>query len=62
MSQKRLLTVKEAAEYLGLASQTVYNAISRKADGFCVKPIRIGKKPLFDLRDLDAWIESQKDE
>jgi excisionase family DNA binding protein len=58
---KRLLTIREAAAYLGLSVHTIYNGIARNtAKPFPVKPIRIGSKPLFDLRDLDEFIESQK--
>jgi excisionase family DNA binding protein len=60
--EKRLLTIREAAAYLGLSVHTLYNGISRNtAKPFPIKPIRIGSKPLFDLRDLDEFIEAQKE-
>jgi|WetSurMetagenome_2_1015567.scaffolds.fasta_scaffold109152_2 excisionase family DNA binding protein len=59
--QKRLMTIREAAAYLGLSVHTLYNGIARNtAKPFPIKPIRIGSKPLFDVRDLDAFIEAQK--
>ena len=54
-----LLTVEETARRLGLAPQTIYNGIARRSK--CKFPIRVkryGKKPLFDNRDVEAYIES----
>jgi predicted DNA-binding transcriptional regulator AlpA len=57
--KKRLLPVDEAATYLGLSPRTLYNGSSRKAkEPFPVKPKRIGTKLLWDIRDLDAYIDS----
>ena len=57
--RKRLYTLKEAAEYLGLASKTLRNRIGPKAPNpFPVKPKRIGKKVLFDIRDLNLYVDS----
>lgn len=56
---KRLLNVTEAAEYLGLAPRTIYNAIGPKAKTpFPVKAKRIGKLVRFDIRDLDRYVDS----
>lgn len=56
---RRLLSVEETAAYLGISPRTIYNKIGRKAKNkFPVKPKRIGKLVKFDLRDLDAFIES----
>ena len=58
---KRLLTIAETAGYLGIARQSLYNRIGRNAkDPFPVRPVRIFGKPLFDMRDLDRYIEEQK--
>jgi predicted DNA-binding transcriptional regulator AlpA len=55
----RLLNIQEAAEYLGLKVQTIYNRIGPKAQNpFPVKAKRIGKKVLFDIRDLEAFVNS----
>ncbi|MGA1824118.1 MAG: helix-turn-helix transcriptional regulator [bacterium] len=57
--EKRLLSVEEAARYLGISVRTVYNQVGRKAKKkFPVKVKRIGKLVKFDIRDLDAYIES----
>ncbi len=57
--ERRLLTVPEAASYLGIAGRTLYNRVGPKAkDPFPVKPKRIGKAVRFDRRDLDQYIDS----
>ena len=57
--RKRLYTVNEAAEYLGIAPKTLRNRIGPKAPNpFPVKPKRIGKKVLFDIRDLNLYVDS----
>lgn len=58
-SQKRLLSVEEAAKYLGLSPRTIYNAVAPKAKRpFPVKPKRVGKLVKFDIRDLERYVES----
>jgi predicted DNA-binding transcriptional regulator AlpA len=55
---KRLLSIKETAEYLGLSPRTIYNATGRRAKKpFPVKPKRIGKLIKFDRKDLDTYID-----
>ena len=55
----RLMSVEEAAEYLGLSPRTLYNKIAPKAkDPFPVRPKRIGKLVKFDRLQLDQWIDS----
>ena len=58
MTGKRLLNLEEAAKYMGLAPQTVRNRIFERTFpvGFC----RLGRKIVFDVRDIDAWIDSLK--
>ncbi len=54
----RMLSVDEAARYLGLAAKTIRNRIGRKATiPFPVKPKRIGGRVLFDIRDLDIYLD-----
>ncbi len=54
---KRLLTVREAAEYVGVKPKTLYNWVSSgkiacvKAGGRCLR---------FDIRELDRWIEAHR--
>lgn len=51
----RLVNIKQAAEYLGLAKGTVYNQVA--AGNFPIPVRRIGGSVKFDMRDLDAYIE-----
>ncbi len=56
---KRLLSVEEAAAYLGLSPRTLYNGIAPKAKHpFAVRCKRIGKLVKFDIRDLESYVES----
>ncbi len=56
---KRLFSVEEAAHYLGLSPRTIYNQIGPKSKvPFPIKPRRIGRKVLFDVRDLDKYVNS----
>ncbi len=57
--RKRLLPVEEAAAYLGLSPRTLYNGSARRSkDPFPVKPKRIGRKLLWDIRELDSYVDS----
>jgi excisionase family DNA binding protein len=56
---KRLLSVDEAAEYLGVSPRTIYNAVAPKSKNpFPVRPKRVGKLVKFDIRDLERYVES----
>lgn len=56
---KRLLSVPEAARYLGLSPRTLYNGVAPKSKvPFPVKAKRIGKLVRFDVRDLDEYINT----
>jgi predicted DNA-binding transcriptional regulator AlpA len=58
-SPKRLLSVEEAAIYLGISPRTIYNGVApRSKNPFPIKPKRYGKRRLFDIRDLDAFADS----
>jgi hypothetical protein len=55
----RLLNVEETANYLSIAPKTIRNRLGPKApDPFPVKPKRIGKRVLFDIHDLDKYVDS----
>lgn len=59
MMEKRLLSVNEAAAYLGLSPRTIYNGVAPNSKApFPVKPKRIGKAVRFDRKDLDRYVDS----
>jgi len=50
---RRLITAKEASQYLGLSMDTVYRMASLKKLPY----LKIGDRVLFDVKALDHWIE-----
>ena len=56
---KRLLSVEEAAQFLGISPRTLYN---QSAPGskkpFPVRAKRVGRAVRFDLRDLEKYVDS----
>lgn len=57
--KKRLLSVEETAQYLGLSCRTIYNQIGPKSKRpFPVKCKRIGKLVKFDIRDLENYVDT----
>jgi hypothetical protein len=55
----RMLSVEEAARYIGIAAKTIRNRTGPKAsDPFPIKPKRIGSRVLFDVKDLDAYLDT----
>jgi len=53
MVEKRLLTVKEASEYLGISINALYCMVYRRQ----IPYVKIGKRLKFDKVALDKWIE-----
>ena len=59
ITSKRLLTVRETAAFLNISEQYIRNCMSKNAERpFPVKPKRIGGAVRFDIRDLEAYVES----
>jgi len=56
MGEKRLLTIKEASDYLGISVKGLYNMVNRRELPF----YKIGKRVRFDMKQLDEWIEKHK--
>lgn len=57
--EKRMLSIADTAIYLGLSKRTLYNGIAPKSKKpFPVKPKRIGDRVLFDVKDLDSYIDT----
>jgi excisionase family DNA binding protein len=50
---RRLITAKEASQYLGLSTDTVYRMASLKKLPY----LKIGDRVLFDVKALDHWID-----
>ena len=60
--KSRLLNTASAALYLGIARQTLYNRTHRKAkDPLPIAKVRIGRRVLYDIADLDAFIDDIKE-
>ena len=53
------MSVEDTAEYLGISAKTIRNQLSIKDEEkkFPVKPKRFGKRVLFDIRDLDSYVD-----
>jgi excisionase family DNA binding protein len=52
--EKRLLDIKEAAEYLGMTESALYKKVWKRQVPFAVK---IGRTLRFDKVRMDEWIE-----
>jgi excisionase family DNA binding protein len=50
---QRLITAKEASQYLSLSTDTIYRMASLKKLPY----LKIGDRVLFDVKALDQWIE-----
>ena len=57
--KKRLLSIKETAEILGISQRTIYNRVAPKAKRpFPIKPKRVGRLVKFRVEDVEAYIEA----
>ncbi len=52
---RRLITAKEAGQYLSLSTETIYRLASSKKLPY----LKIGDRVLFDIKTLDQWIEKR---
>lgn len=50
---RRLITAKEASQYLSLSTDTIYKMASQKKLPY----LKIGDRVLFDIKTLDQWID-----
>jgi predicted DNA-binding transcriptional regulator AlpA len=56
---RSLLTVPEAAAFLGIPEKSVRNRLGQKAtDPFPVTPVRLGGRVLFCRYDLEQFVET----
>ncbi|MGI8784386.1 MAG: helix-turn-helix domain-containing protein [Acidobacteriota bacterium] len=53
---KRLIGIEEAAGYLGVKKATLYSWAWKRA----VPSVKMGRRLLFDLKDLDELIDLRK--
>jgi excisionase family DNA binding protein len=53
---QRLLRIQDAARYLGATNWFVEELVRKKQ----IRSLVLGKRRVIDVRDLDAWIESEK--
>ncbi|MBX3728501.1 MAG: helix-turn-helix domain-containing protein [Candidatus Sumerlaeia bacterium] len=56
MPDQRWLSVPEAAEYLGIKPDTVYEWIGKKG----MPAHRVGRLWRLDVEEIDAWVKSGK--
>jgi excisionase family DNA binding protein len=57
--QRRLLSVKELSEMLGISPRTIYNRTHRSAKKpFPIKFKRFGKLIKFDVKDVEEYLRS----
>ena len=50
---RRLITAKEASQYLSLSTDTIYRMAALKKLPY----LKIGDRVLFDVKALDQWVE-----
>jgi len=50
---RRLITAKEASQYLSLSTDTIYRMASQKKLPY----LKLGGRVLFDIKALDHWID-----
>jgi excisionase family DNA binding protein len=55
--QKAFCTKKELAEFLGISVYTIDSWVSERRE---IPFVKMGKKVMFDLRDVNDWIEKKK--
>lgn len=59
LTRPRLLNIDQTGVYLGISPKTIRNRLGPKAPNpFPVKPKRIGRRVLFDVKDLDSYVDS----
>ncbi len=54
--EKRLISVADAAKYLGVQKSTIYSWAWRRK----IPSVKMGRRLLFDQEDLDRMIEAGK--
>jgi len=55
-SERLLLTVEEAARYLGIGRTLAWRLVQERQ----LPSVRVGRCVRVPLRDLEAWVEEQR--
>lgn len=50
---RRLLTIQEVSQYIGLSVYTIYTMVSQRRIPF----VKVGRLTKFDKGRIDAWID-----
>jgi len=50
---RRLISIRDAADYTGLSSHTIYTMVSQRRIPF----VKVGRLVKFDIDLLDKWIK-----
>jgi len=58
MTTQRILRTPDAARYVGLSAATLEK---RRLVGDGPRFIRLGRAVGYDVRDLDAWLDGQRE-
>ena len=53
--EKRFLSIKQLAEYLGIAEGTVYVWVCHRK----IPYVKVGRLVKFDMRKIEEWIEAR---
>ena len=56
MTFKRLISIDEAASYMGIKKNTLYSWVWRRKLPF----VKCGRRTMFDIKDIDEWIDGRK--
>jgi hypothetical protein len=57
--EKRWCNIKEAAERMTISHRSLYNRVGPKSKNpFPVTPKRVGRRLVFDVKAIDAYMES----
>jgi excisionase family DNA binding protein len=56
MTKKRYVNINEVSEYMSLPVKSLYELASQGR----IPSIKLGKRVLFDLQDIDKMMESKK--
>jgi excisionase family DNA binding protein len=55
--EKRFLTKKELAQYLGISIYTIDQWVSQRRE---IPFNKAGRRVLFDMKEVEKWIEENK--